>query len=306
MARKINNLDIKGITGPQLSYSLPVCNKPDTEFFKKNTLGGSWYCSEKYDGIRALWTGKELITRSWRRFTYVPLWFIKQLPVGTPLDGELYIPGVAFSYFSSLAVTKETSAVNDKWKKVKFLVFDMPIKNVSFEKRLAMLRKQRFRGKQVEIVQFLFFKKIMNEFNKVNDFFQEVLQKGGEGVMLIKADSHYESKRTKNSLKYKKEHTGEAEVIELCEGIGKYYKKLGKLKCRLPNGRTFYCGTGFKDAEREMYHFDRTVCEFIDDDTDTIKIPRVGDTITYSCMEIIEKTGIPRMSVYKGLRYKGE
>jgi len=253
-----------------------------------------------------------LITRSWRPFTYVPNWFIVQLPDGIPLDGELYIADVPFSYFSSLAITKESDVVNDKWRKIKFMVFDMPIANTHFEQRLMKLQnlkiklERTFNKNQVHVVKFTKINDIQKEFCKVNTFFNTITKKGGEGVMLIRSESIYEPKRTRNSLKYKKEHTGEAVVIELCEGSGKYKNVLGKIKCKLSNGKTFYCGTGFSDAERNMYHFDEQKCRSIDDDTEMIKIPRIGDIITYSCMEIIQKTGIPRMSVYKGVRYNEE
>ena len=45
--------------------------------------------SEKYDGIRALWTGEQLITRSGHRIS-APEWFTANWPA-TPLDGELWI-----------------------------------------------------------------------------------------------------------------------------------------------------------------------------------------------------------------------
>lgn len=302
-----NDLNRRGIAAPQLSHTLPVCEQPTKEYFTSNKLGGTWYMSEKFDGIRALWTGRELITRAWRSFTYVPPWFLKQMPIGTPLDGELFIPDVEFSYFSSLSVTKKCEAVDDKWKKVQYIVFDMPLKTLNFEQRLLGLQRTKFRGKQIKIMEFTKLHNIMKEFQKVNVKFKEVTKRGGEGVMLIKADSTYDSKRSRNSLKYKKEHTGEAIVVEVCEGLGRNSKRLGKLKCKLlESSRTFYCGTGFNDAERNFYHFDKTVCEFIDDDTDDIKVPRIGDIINYSCMEIIKKTGIPRMSVYRGIRNNNE
>lgn len=287
-----------GITGPQLSYTLEINKVPDKEYFIKNKLYGSWFISEKYDGIRAIWTGTELITRSWRPFTYVPLWFIKFFPRGVPLDGELYIPGVPFSSFSSLAVTKQSEEVDKKWENVQYLIFDTPVKDYNFEQRLGMLKGMKFRGNQVKAIKFKKIKNIDKEFDTVNDFFDEVTGRGGEGVMLIKGCSHYISRRSRESLKYKKEYHGEATVVGLCEGQGKYYQKLGKLKCKLPNGKIFYCGTGFSDAEREMYQFDKTVCVCIEN---TVRVPKVGDKIKYTCMEIIEKTGVPRMSVYKGL-----
>lgn len=289
------------ITGPMLSHTIDINKNPTREYFQENKLGGSWYMSEKIDGIRAIWTGSQLLTRSLRPFTYVPIWFIKQLPTGKSLDGEIYIPEVAFSYFSSLSVTKNSQIVDDKWKKVKYLIFDHPVKNINFEKRLHILKNIKFKGKQVELVKFEKLNDIQKEFEKINKKFEDIVKNHGEGLMLIRSNSQYESKRSRNSLKYKKEYTGEAVVIDLKEGLGKYNGMLGKIQCRLPNGKRFFCGTGFSDIERKMYHFNKTVCEFIEEDKDFIKIPRVGDTISYSCMEIIEKTGIPRMSVYRGV-----
>lgn len=282
-----------------LSVNLELTNPGIKDYGKKydDEIGiyGSWYMSEKYDGIRAFWTGKELRTRSMRKFTCVPSWFIKKLPRGIPLDGEIIVPNKPFQYFSSLSITKEE---DPKWKEVEYKVFDMPIPNVSFEERLNRLRKI----KGIDLVEFIKLKNIKADFKKVNEYFRKVVEKGGEGVILIKADSHYLPKRVKHCLKYKKEMSGEAEVIGYCEGFGKYYQKLGKFKCKIPKtGKTFYCGTGLSDELRNMYHFDKTVCYLIDDDKPHLKAPRIGDIITFNCMEILP-SGIPRMSVFKGIR----
>ena len=50
-----------------------------------------------------------------------------------------------------------------------------------------------------------------------------------------------------------------------------------------------------------MYTFDKGECIHINPNTSEVKVPRVGDIITFKCMEIIQKTGVPRMSVYKGI-----
>lgn len=298
----MNDLNKRGIYGPQLSYTLPICTETTNDFFVKNKLYGTWYMSEKYDGIRAIWTGQELLTRSWRPFRFVPMFFIRQLPKNIPLDGEIYIPNDAFSNFSSLSVCLESENVINKWKRVKYLIFDTPVKDKTFEQRLNSLEKLKMRAQpNIEIVKFTKLKNIVRDFKLVNEKFNEIVKRKGEGVMLIRASSHYEGRRSRDSLKYKKEYSGEATVVQLCEGIGKNYQRLGKLKCKLKNGKTFYCGTGFTDAERDMYQFDKNICINIKNDTNIIKVPRLGDTITYNCMEIIEKSGIPRMAVYKGL-----
>ena len=48
-----------------------------------------WWMSEKFDGVRAVWDGWKLVSRSGRTFA-APLWFRKTVPKGVALDGELW------------------------------------------------------------------------------------------------------------------------------------------------------------------------------------------------------------------------
>ena len=48
----------------------------------------NWYMSEKLDGIRAYWNGKELLSKNGNKI-YAPFWFIKDFPP-FELDGELW------------------------------------------------------------------------------------------------------------------------------------------------------------------------------------------------------------------------
>ena len=284
----------------QLSHSLPLERNPNEEYFKKNRLHGDWYLSEKYDGIRAIWTGTKLITRAKREFSWVPRWFLDKLPQGFPLDGELIVPGVPFGYFSSISIQKECAEANEKWLRVRYFIFDTPICDNPFFNRLNLLKdKINHLDSQIELVKFTEVNEIKDGFDILNRMFDNVTKNGGEGVMLVNKMSMYAfGKRSRMSLKYKKIHEGEAEVIEFCEGTGKYTGILGKLKCKLPNGNTFYCGTGFNDIQRNNYIFTGTGVVV----GNAKGCPKLGDTITYSCMEIISKTGVPRMSVYKGIR----
>ncbi|MBF0451109.1 MAG: hypothetical protein HQK75_10430 [Candidatus Magnetomorum sp.] len=49
----------------------------------------NWFMSEKLDGVRAYWTGKQLVSRAGNTF-HVPKWFTQNFP-SVPLDGELWI-----------------------------------------------------------------------------------------------------------------------------------------------------------------------------------------------------------------------
>ena len=84
------------------------------------------------------------------------------------------------------------------------------------------------------------------------------------------------------------------------EGLGKYKNKLGKIRCKLKNGKKFFCGSGFNDSEREMVKFKNGKIVEVKKDPN---FPKIGEEITFKCMEIIKKTGTPRMAVYCGVRH---
>lgn len=283
-----------GPVNPQLSQ---VYNK------SKHKITDNWYISEKYDGLRAIWDGYDLYTRSMRKWSYVPQWFVDLLPVGIKFDGEILIPNCNFSDFSTMTIQHQCDELDEKWKKVVYMVFDYPLDNMEFHKRLELLKF--YIPKENKTIKLVNFKKT-NDIQTIDNEFKKITKNGGEGIMLIKADSLYmEGKRPSHSLKYKKNQEGEATVIDILEGTGKYKSMMGKIKCQLSNGKTFLCGTGFTDKHRNMYHFDNgnlTLKTYNKNDENTIEVPKIGDTITYSCMEFTTKTGVPRMSVYKGIR----
>lgn len=266
-------------TKPQLSYN----------YTPGQTLEGQWMMSQKYDGIRALWTGSELVTRSLRKFTWVPQWFLDKLPRGIPLDGEIVIPGKPFNRIAAITVQMECDEAHERWSQVVYKIFDSPHPTNTWSERIKSLRGVL--KKPCELISFVNANEV-----SVQDYFREITSNGGEGIMLIRTNSKYQPKRTRDSLKYKKNHEGEATVVGLCEGRGKYKGFLGKLRCQLPNGKEFYCGTGFSDEQRKSYTFVDGIPLGVTD-----RVPQVGDTITYSCMEI-NPNGVPRMSVFKTIR----
>ena len=108
-----------------------------------------WYLSEKYDGLRGIWTVKELLARPSKKdgvmkgkvFNYVPEWFINLLPRGVSLDGELWLGRGKFQEISGLSnyklskkITKEY--LDSMWKEVKFMVFDVPHSKLPYIDRL--------------------------------------------------------------------------------------------------------------------------------------------------------------------------
>ena len=72
----------------------------------------NYWVSEKLDGVRAYWDGKQLISRQGNVFN-VPEWFVSGFP-GLPLDGELWMGRNQFEVLSG-AVRKRIPDEN-QWR----------------------------------------------------------------------------------------------------------------------------------------------------------------------------------------------
>jgi DNA ligase-1 len=92
---------------------------------------------------------------------------------------------------------------------------------------------------------------------------QAVVDGGGEGLVLHRADAPYAIGRSSALLKLKPLHDAEAVVVAHLPGRGKHAGRLGALRVRTPEGTEFQIGTGFSDAQREQP-------------------PRIGAVVTYT------------------------
>src|SRR5467141_2017651 len=80
-----------------------------------------WWLSEKLDGVRAFWDGKQFLSRLGNRF-HAPAWFVAGLP-DMPLDGELWLGRKNFQRSVGIVRRQDQS---DLWKEVRYVVFDAP------------------------------------------------------------------------------------------------------------------------------------------------------------------------------------
>ncbi len=230
----------------------------------------SYWVSEKYDGIRALWTGTALITRSGHPI-HAPDWFVAGWPA-EPLDGELWI---ARGRFERLASTvRDRKPDEDAWREVKFMAFDLPAEAAQFSSRLATL-DQLLAGTESHTLQKVHHWRVSSEPALLSQL-NELIAAGGEGLMLHRADSYYHGERSDDLLKLKAHLDAEAEVIGYVPGQGKYAGMMGALRVRRPDGLEFNLGTGFSDAERRHP-------------------PGIGKRVTYSFSGVTAR-GVPRFA----------
>ena len=87
--------------------------------------------SEKLDGVRAFWDGKQLITRQGNKII-APNWFTKDFPK-VALDGELWLARGQFDTLSG-TVRKDTP-VDAEWKNISYQIFELPHAPGTFEAR---------------------------------------------------------------------------------------------------------------------------------------------------------------------------
>jgi DNA ligase-1 len=207
-------------------------------------LDGYWV-SEKYDGVRGYWDGKQFWTRNGEPIA-APAWFTAPLP-NTPMDGELWAGRGRFELAVSAVRSQKPS--NADWREMHFMVFDLPSQPGNFDARLAALRKL------LPITAAPWVVPVAQERATTHADLEALLDKtiklGGEGLMLHWGSSMYRGERNADLLKFKPYDDAEARVIAHVLGKGKYTGQLGALLVESPDGRRFKLGSGFSDAQRE-------------------------------------------------------
>lgn len=229
-----------------------------------------WWMSEKLDGVRAIWTGAELVSRNGNRFA-APDWFLAQLPKQVMLDGELYAGRQAFQ--TCVGRVRKKTPVDADWRGLHYQVFDAPAVAGGFEARLAAA-EQALAGCAVASV---VAQTCCADARHLQAFFADLVAQGAEGIMLRRPGSAYEGKRSNHLLKFKPTESDEAEVIGHAAGQGKHAGRLGALVCRW-RGVVFQIGTGLSDALREAP-------------------PTLGAAVTFAYQGVTDG-GVPRFPVF--------
>ncbi|MGB5854689.1 MAG: DNA ligase [Oceanisphaera sp.] len=232
--------------------------------------------SEKLDGVRAYWNGRELLSRSGHRFS-APDWFVAGFP-DSPLDGELWLGRGNFEALS--AAVRRYQAVDSEWRNIRFMVFDLPASTQPFEARLRVLQ-QLIPSSQSTYLQ-LIEQRLVNDNAELAEWLSQVDTDGGEGLMLRHRHSVYQTGRNQDLLKLKQFQDAEAQVLAHLPGLGKYQGMLGALLVETPDGRRFKLGTGFSDQQRQQP-------------------PPIGATITYRYQGKTSQQ-IPRFASFMRIR----
>ena len=234
----------------------------------------NWYMSEKLDGIRAYWNGKEFISKNGNKI-YAPFWFTKDFPP-FELDGELWSKREDFENIQNI-VLDETPTT--KWNEITYNIFEVPNTDGNFNKRLEKITLwlEKNPNKFIKIIP----QKICKNESDLDNYLKELIAKKAEGIILKNPNLDYFTGRNENILKVKKFYEEEGLVI------GLNYSKEGKfksLKLKLENGIIFNLGGGFSNMQKE-------------------NPPKIGDIVTFKYYDLT-KNDKPKFASFLRIRKK--
>ncbi|EKO3416776.1 DNA ligase [Vibrio fluvialis] len=215
-----------------------------------------YWQSEKLDGIRAIWNGKQLLTRNGNPI-YAPRWFTDPLP-DYALEGELWAGRGHFALVQQTVLDHTPS--DEAWRKIDFMLFDMPDAAGDYTKRYYNLIHvvDSASSKHIKYIEHT---PVLSE-QELLRYLDTLVNDNGEGIMLRKVTARYQAGRSNDLLKLKKHQDAEARVVGYKIGNGKYKGLMGSVLVRTDEGTEFYVGTGFSDEQR-------------------LNPPEIGSLITY-------------------------
>jgi DNA ligase-1 len=234
-----------------------------------------WLLSEKLDGVRGYWTGKQLIGRSGLAF-HPPAWFTQDWPE-FPLDGELWIGRQQFEQTQSIVTRLQP---HEDWRLIQFKVFDVPDAPGGLIQRLGQLQAY-LATHHISNLQILPQYPIRPQHN-LEQTQQELVQQGAEGLVLRHPTKPYIAGRSEYNLKYKPKYDAECSVTGYTPGQGKYEGQVGALICTNDQGQSLKIGSGLSDALRNVP-------------------PEVGTRITYQFSGWTQ-SGLPKHAVFWRIR----
>ena len=304
-------------------YELGFQIKKDTSKYSNPPKG--WIMSEKFDGYRALFRyemidGKLVgvfYSRNGKRFN-APEWFLDSMPPPNLLknyiiDGELW---AGRDNFQLMGIVRKKVPIPEEWLNIQYQVYDITNIEGGFVDRLKILKRivefttktwsQRLKNEDFYIpddtkisppLVFATQKRITGE-KMMKEYYQNIIDNGGEGIMIKHPLSEYKDGRSNEMLKYKPAFDREAVIIDYKMGDpeSKYNGMLGSFICRpLKNHDTYmsidedddhiFTLSGMDDKIRKNY----------------LKSHPVGTIINYECSGFTDK-GVPRFCRYVRIR----
>lgn len=182
-------------------------------------------------------------------------------------------------------IVRQLNPDDTQWRKVRYMVFDLPLPDLTFDERLLRLNAL-LAVSDIPHLQPVEQYKVKGQDALMREL-ETVVAQGGEGLMLHRGAALYRAGRSGDLLKLKTYEDAEAVVVAHLPGKGKYQGMMGSLLVEIRDAdtqqaRRFKIGTGFSDAQRA-------------------DPPAIGTIITYKYFGTTN-TGLPRFASFLRVR----
>lgn len=219
----------------QITDTSPMLAKKYPDDYNANEI---YYIQEKLDGNRCIahynfteekW---EFTSRSGKplKVNFDMSW----ADTSNIFDGEIMTRDKA----GSRDFTTTSGVINSKYldkSKLHYFIYDIVDKDLTYKDRLGILDKylNYGTGNDCTILKVLDITNTKDAENIIEKYLNDITSKGGEGLILRRADGKYEiGKRSANLLKVKRTQTMDLRIVGWNEGKGKYEGMIGSFVCR--------------------------------------------------------------------------
>lgn len=200
----------------------------------------------KLDGLRLIANKDGLWTRNGKAYKSIPHIYeaLKPLFDYNPkyiFDGEVYADRYATDFNKICSLAKKTKPtaedLAESAKSIEYHIYDFPFWEDVFSERFKELKKVLKFADGNKILKLVRTHKVTSE-EEIVSYFEEFIEAGYEGMM-VRLDTKYENKRTKNLLKYKEFIDEEYLIVDVIEGEGNRSGVAGKIVCQRLDGKPF-------------------------------------------------------------------
>jgi len=248
-----------------------------------------WLMSEKLDGVRAYWNGKNLISRQGNVY-HAPVWFTKGFPP-FELDGELWLARGQFQ--ETVSIVRQQSP-DDRWKKISYNIFEVPNQKGGLLQRLNVLKTylQNHPSAYIKIIE----QKQIKSNQEVEVELKRILALGGEGLVVRKPLTKYQTGRLSTELKIKQKQDAECIVHSYTKGQGKFTGLVGALVCELIPSQMVRLFPKLNAQQKQLIKVGSGLS-----DHERSHPPKIGSVITFQYIGLTNK-GLPRFPVFLRIR----
>ncbi len=117
-----------------------AASKPDlllAQLYHDAIAVEQYWVSEKLDGVRAYWDGRQPRTRGGQVLA-APAWFVADFPK-VPLDGELWMGREQFA--ETFGIVSKLQPVDAEWQRIQYHIFELPNATGTFTERISAMQK---------------------------------------------------------------------------------------------------------------------------------------------------------------------